>query len=87
MGRRKCPENRHALEFSVPVDGLEDRSESLPVTVVDGQVGDVFFMAVVAAGEAAVLIEHGRTVEPLAGGDDKVVEFVHLVRPCLVQLI
>ena len=87
MCRRKGSKNRHALEVFVAVNGFEHCSESLSIAVVNCEVGDIFLEAVVAAGYPAVLVEHGWTVEPLASRDDKVVKFLHLICPCLIQLI
>lgn len=85
--RRERAEERHAAVVPPPVHGSERRPEGAAVAVGHGEAGDVGELAVVAAGDAAVLVVDGGAGEPVAGVDDDVVELVDVTRPRLVRLV
>lgn len=87
MRGREGPQNGGSFEILEAVDGLEGRPEGLSVAVVHSEIGDVLEEAVMAADDAAVLVEDHGAEEPVAAGDDDVVEFVDLSGPFLVVLV
>lgn len=87
MRRREGPENGGSFEILAAVDGLEGGPEGVAVAVVHSEVGDVGEEAVVAADDAAVAVEDHGAEEPVAAGEDDVVEVVDLSGPFLVVLV
>lgn len=81
------PEIGDALVVFEAGDGSEGGSECVSVAVVHTEVGDVGEEAVVAANEAAALVEDGGAVEPVAGGEEDIVEVLDLGAPVVVELV
>ena len=87
MGRGECAQKGGALVALEAVDGPEGGPEGSSEAVEHAKVGDVREDALVAAADPALLVEDGGAEEPMACGEDEVVELVDLGRPVLVELV
>lgn len=85
MRGRERSHKRHAVESRDAVDGSKRRPESPAAAERWKEVGDVRFRAVDATDEAVVEVEIGGAGEPMASGDDDVIERRDLSGPVWVE--